>query len=356
MTANERLFDLTIRGQLYLEQVANREVAKLVSLMEKHTRPHLQRLLDLELARMDRTPSVFKTRRYRAILRSADAIIDAANETLGEALVARMDAVADATSAQAARYMTQAIPLDMTFNTPSPAILAELVRARPYDGELLKDWAKSVGGAAKQAIRRQLNIGMSSGEPIEQITRRIMGDSRAMKAFKGSDVMAQQRRNVRSIVRTMANGIGNGARQATFEANADVLKGVQWVSTLDARTTDICASRDGQVYGVTEGPRPPAHHQCRSTVVPVTKSWRELGINAKDKRLGGRSFRDVQSGISGRLPDRPNYPQWLRRQPREVQVKVLGERRTRLLRGNRIKADDLYRNDRLLTVEELAGL
>lgn len=354
MTANDRLFDLTLRGHLYFEQVANDEVAKLIELVEGQTRPRIQALLDRELARLDRSPSPFKTKRYRELLRNLDNIMDTAGKDFGQVLLSRMDAVAQAAAAQGASYLSQAIPITMTWNVPSPALLREIVRARPYDGELLKDWAASISNASKKSIRRVLNTGMTAGEGLDVITRRIMGDSVASRAFKGSETMKAQRRNIRSVVRTMANGIANGAREATFQANPEVLRGVQWLSTLDIRTTDICQSLDGQQFSLTAGPRPPAHHQCRSTVVPVTKSWRELGIKAGDKRLGGRAFRDVKTGLSGVLPTRPTYPQWLRKQTKETQIQVLGKTRAQLWRGNRIKFSDLYKNNRRLTLEELA--
>jgi SPP1 gp7 family putative phage head morphogenesis protein len=288
------------------------------------------------------------------LLRNLDRIVDKANANFGAILLERMDAFALVAAKQAAGYLRQSIPLTIGYNVPAPSVLQELVRKNPFDGELLKDWAASVGSAAKKSLRRQLNIGLTSGESIDAITRRIMGDPVASRAFTGAATMKAQRRNVRSVVRTMSNGVFNGARQATYEANSDVLKGIQWVSTLDVRTTDICQSLDGQVFSVTAGPRPPAHHQCRSTTVPITKSWKELGVNAKDPRIGGRAYRDVKTGLSGVLPDRPKYPQWLRKQDRASQVAVLGERRTRLFRGNRLAFDDLFKNNRMLTLDELA--
>lgn len=47
----------------------------------------------------------------------------------------------------------------------------------------------------------------------------------------------------------------------------DVL-GVLWVSALDGRTSEICLSFSGKISPAHEGPRPPAHFNCRPTVVP----------------------------------------------------------------------------------------
>ena len=46
-------------------------------------------------------------------------------------------------------------------------------------------------------------------------------------------------------------------------------KRVLWVSVLDARTSDICINLDGSIFAIDEGPRPPAHFNCRSIVVPL---------------------------------------------------------------------------------------
>jgi SPP1 gp7 family putative phage head morphogenesis protein len=43
----------------------------------------------------------------------------------------------------------------------------------------------------------------------------------------------------------------------------------EWVSVLDDRTTKICQSRDGKRFAYGRGPVPPAHVNCRSTIVPV---------------------------------------------------------------------------------------
>lgn len=43
----------------------------------------------------------------------------------------------------------------------------------------------------------------------------------------------------------------------------------EWVSVIDDVTTKICRSRDGKRYKYGEGPLPPAHVNCRSTVLPV---------------------------------------------------------------------------------------
>jgi hypothetical protein len=43
----------------------------------------------------------------------------------------------------------------------------------------------------------------------------------------------------------------------------------QWASILDSRTSEVCRTRDGNIYVVGEGPLPPAHPNCRSRTFPL---------------------------------------------------------------------------------------
>lgn len=47
------------------------------------------------------------------------------------------------------------------------------------------------------------------------------------------------------------------------------VKQYQWVSTISDRTSDICMSLNGQVFQIGKGPKPPAHINCRSTILPL---------------------------------------------------------------------------------------
>jgi SPP1 gp7 family putative phage head morphogenesis protein len=50
----------------------------------------------------------------------------------------------------------------------------------------------------------------------------------------------------------------------------------RWVAVLDSVTTEICRSRDGKTWIYGKGPLPPAHYNCRSKIVPVQGSKRNL--------------------------------------------------------------------------------
>lgn len=76
-----------------------------------------------------------------------------------------------------------------------------------------------------------------------------------------------------------------------------------------------CQSRDGNFYPVGEGPRPPAHIACRSTMVPVTSRNR------------------------ARLESRMTYNEWLTGQKASVQDDILGKAKGQLFRKGDLTVD-----------------
>jgi hypothetical protein len=110
-----------------------------------------------------------------------------------------------------------------------------------------------------------------------------------------------------------------------------VVKGVEWVSTLDNRTTPICISRDGKIYPVGKGPRPPAHINCRSVTAPVLEA------------------------IEGVTPfTRQTYREWLAKQSAATQDEILGRARGALLRSGGLSVDKFVdKAGKVLTLEQL---
>jgi SPP1 gp7 family putative phage head morphogenesis protein len=99
--------------------------------------------------------------------------------------------------------------------------------------------------------------------------------------------------NPRKTARAMADGLAAGLnkalviarteqlrayREATFQnykANSDIVKGWVWHSACDTRTCAACWSMHGTVHALDE--RLDDHVCGRCAMIPVTKSWAELG-------------------------------------------------------------------------------
>jgi len=110
-----------------------------------------------------------------------------------------------------------------------------------------------------------------------------------------------------------------------------------------------CMALDQKVYPLGEPhPQPPAHVQCRCTIVPVLKSWRELGIQAKELPASTRA------SMNGQVAGTISYPKWLKGQTEAVQNRALGPARAKLWRSGKIKVEQFVAKDgSTLTLEQL---
>ena len=120
---------------------------------------------------------------------------------------------------------------------------------------------------------------------------------------------------------------------------------------MDSRTTDVCISLDSKVFPVDEGERPPMHFQCRSTTVPILKSWKELGINLKEAPPGTRASMD------GQVPDTLTYSKWIKGQSVSVQNEVLGKGKAQIFRRGKLPITRFVdARNKPLTLKQLTSL
>lgn len=135
------------------------------------------------------------------------------------------------------------------------------------------------------AIRNVINDGILIGETTPKIAAQVkdLGDN-------------LHKNQINALVRTSINNAASQARRIVTNTNADILKGDEWVATLDNRTTLICGGRDGNVYPIDRGPYPPAHWNCRSLRIPALKD--EFNIDdevGKRPEIGADGVKQVSA-------------------------------------------------------------
>lgn len=132
--------------------------------------------------------------------------------------------------------------------------------------------------------------------------------------------------------------------------DADLIKAIHWLATLDTHTRPECRIRDGKQYSLNAFD--PIGHaapwlggpgkilpDCRCVALPVLRSYRELGIPIDDMPVGTRA------SMFGQVPADLYYPQWIEMQTEEIQECVLGTERTRLLRVSGLSYTELHAED-----------
>jgi hypothetical protein len=68
-------------------------------------------------------------------------------------------------------------------------------------------------------------------------------------------------------------------------------------------------------------PKPPIHINCRCTLVPLLKSWEELGFEADELDV------ETRASMDGQVPAKLTYDDWLAQQPPQVVHEALGKRK-----------------------------
>jgi hypothetical protein len=110
----------------------------------------------------------------------------------------------------------------------------------------------------------------------------------------------------------------------------------------------ICRARDGEVYPVDSGPRPPAHWGCRSGTAPILKDWRSLGIDEDELPPGTRA------SIDGQVPEDMTYGEWLRKRSRAEVEDIMGKTKAKLFLDGNLPLDRFVsRQGDELTIAEL---
>lgn len=265
---------------------------------------------------------------------------------------------------------------------PLNPILRNIVKNNPFEGKVLLEWASDIKQTDIDRINSQIQIGIVQGETSSQIARRVVGTV----AQRGKNGVTEiTRRNAEAITRTAINSYTNEARREYNIDNNDLFSEELYVATLDSRTTPICRSLDGRRYPVGKGPIPPLHFNCRSLRIavldgvtlsnrPAVRSTQqqllreftsESGISKVTKRSllprGTKGKFDAfarkrKRQLTGQVPGKTTYQQFLSRQPAAIQDDILGKTKGRLFRRGGLKLDKFVdRRGKELTLKQLAS-
>lgn len=363
-TATEQIANRLIRQGVLLEGYKTEEVRKIISFLNRDVEPDLLK----QLQKCAGKPMTRK--RLDTLLVGMQTIIADGYKQARANLVEAMVAQGKIEAASNVRIISGSMPFNVSMTTPNAAVIRQMIRERPISGEFVPDWFKALTLSTQQKVNRQIMIGVTEGEGIDKIIRRIVG-TRANKYSDG--VLERSRKDVASIVRTAVAGVSNNVRQEVYRANADIVKGVQVTATLDTRTCAICGGLDGEVFDIDKGPRPPFHYRCRCSTVPVLRSWQELGLPLQEagpstrasnavtkeeakrlRKLDPDERRKIKAKLQGQVPDSMTYPDWLRKQSVDVQNEALGKARAQMFRAGDVEIKEFVVDHRqILTLDEL---
>ena len=249
-------------------------------------------------------------------------------------------------------YMTSVMGLSLgrlfEIHRPTKNVGQEIVLKRPlYNDVTLEAGWYNLALAERKRVEHTIRAGIAEGKPIVNIAR----DVRATAPVSITQSVG--------LARTSVTSVAAQADLAVYERNDKMLRGYRYVAVLDSRTTAICAFRDGKIYAVDDRKHlPPAHWNCRSTTVPIVRSFESLKgdnslLHLRKKNFDRVSEKEIQR-YDGEAYGVGSYDAWLRSQPTSVQQLHLGSNQAvDMFNSGRLTLDKFEDNGRLLTLTEL---
>lgn len=321
MTPSERIANEAVLHRLALNRYSNATVRKVLALLNRSEQSIVERL-----ARADnegRSTAQLESLLYEIRALQADGWT-LVRDRLGNALNALAGSEAEY-AAKAVRFGASAAGIEALPVGPTASQVVAAVNARPFQGRFLREWLADAEEGAAKRVRDAIRQGFVEGRSVSSLITQIRG-TRAAQYKDG--ILEISRRGAETMVRTAITHTASASHQEVYKTYGDIVQGVQWVSTLDARTTEICAGLDGKVFPVDGGPRPPAHPNCRSTTIPQ---------------------------VAGLEPvPRQTYAEWFGKQTASVQDDILGKTKGLLYRQGGMTVDRFVDNrGRVLTLDQL---
>ena len=199
----------------------------------------------------------------------------------------------------------------------------------------------------------------------------MLGYSPAKIAREIRDALGIALNRALTIARTEVLRAYREASYQSYNANADIVEGWQWLTAGDELVCLPCRLQNGTKHPITE--RMNSHPNCRCTAEPVTISWKELGEKY------GMDFADMDNapvdidalaakwGMSEKQVSRYKINQmggteWIRSLPEREQIKLMGNTRWEAWQSGKVKLEDMltyrYSSDwgQTLAVKNLSEL
>jgi SPP1 gp7 family putative phage head morphogenesis protein len=344
-TVNQQLADSAVLSGIAVNRFAKKVRGDVLGL--------LGQLRDSLTAKLNSDAVMTDWSRQRAtdLLKFAQSTIDGAYQKIGQKTVADMNGLAGVEVQKLTKTVNTAVGVELSAKM-APQQLEAIASTDKLlvQGATQGAWWKKQENDLQHGFSTQIKLGLVSGKTIQDM----------VKATKNL-IDTKHAGQAEALVRTATATVQSAAQKKYFDANVDILKGIQFCATICRRTCLTCASLDGKAW-TYPGLEPighamkfpgwaPLHFGCRCTAVPVMRSWKELAnVKVKDQddakveelfqaKLKEKGFSEEKAAqihmnqrasMDGQVPQSLNYEQWLKSKPVELQQQVLGQQRWQL--------------------------
>jgi hypothetical protein len=318
--------------------------------------------------------------RLTKLLTATRATIKDAYTEIEGAHTGQLATLARASVRHVVTAVNDAVKVELMAATFNKAEFQAMAKKTIISGRYLDEWWARQGQTLQDRFTVQMRLGMLQGESVGDLVRRLRGTKVANFA---DGLMQMPRYQAEALVRTSVIAISNAARLQSFTQNADLIKGVQWVATLDQRGCEMCIAIDGLMWTLPEsgdiedyaGYKPIGHNKnfpgvtlhpnCRCSQVAVMESFEDLA--SKKGVLGPSRFDDIfkqklidkgfseeeaagieantRASMDGQVGTDGGYEKWLNSKDAAFQDELLGNTAGKLWRAGKIDLTDITNTD-----------
>ncbi len=376
-TIPEKITDSIIRNTITLDRFAEGINVEITKVLIKAQNEIAGAIAEINPHAPLRTE--WRTTRYQKLHKRISDILNTAYEKAKKETNSNLEGMINPLVKKTIKDFNEAIGVDIFDVTLTPEFLKSIVTKTMIDGKIIGDWWDKQQEDTKIRIqekinlaRQELEVGLVQGESITELISRVRKKEMSFKLDAPSiakpDAMDISKNEADALVRTSMMQVAQNVRMEIYKQNQDILNGYEVIATLDKRTTPLCRALDKKRFDLNfrpighDVPYPPrgfpAHWRCRSTLIPITKSYQELMNNDSLPETKKNLLKDIPAGkrssMGGEASASMDYNEWLKTQPEEIQQEVLGITRQKLWKENKLTmADMLHQNGRQLTLDEL---
>jgi hypothetical protein len=358
----DNLRDTFVARSFDLEKVKTASAKNIGKILEDLMREIERELRDADPTGVTRT--AYQQERLSKLFNVADKTIKSQYKGIYGIMTSELATLAEIEGLFAAKAINAVLKVDVLDYVVSREVLEKLATDTLIEGAPSAEWWSKQAVSLQDEFKRVMRVGVAKGETLQQMSARVMGTQKpSLLGVRGRipgvtdeviegltyepGLLKKARRNAEALVRTSYQTVMSEARQDAYQANDDVIKGTEYVSVLDSRTTIQCRAYDGSKWDLNGNPIPPTklpfkqppelHWGCRSVLVPIMKDLEEIlgvpGMSAMPT--------STRSSIDGQISTDVTFDEWMRSRSAKEQVKVLGKSRQQLWSDGKLTLADM---------------
>lgn len=359
---SDQLRDTFVARSFDLEKVKTASAKNISKILED-----LMREIERELRNADPTGvtrTAYQQERLNKLFNMADKTIKSQYKGIYGVMTSELATLAEIEGLFAAKAINAVLKVDVLDYVVSREVLEKLATDTLIEGAPSAEWWSKQAVSLQDEFKRVMRVGVAKGETLQQMSARVMGTQKpSLLGVRGRvpgvtdeviegltyepGLLKKARRNAQALVRTSYQTVMSEARRDSYQANSDVIKGIQQISTIDSRTSLVCTAYDGATWDLNRQPimgtrlpygsGVPRHFGCRSAEVPLMKDLEEiLGVPGMSAMPSS-----TRSSIDGQISTDVTFDQWMKSRPVSEQIKVLGKGRQQLWADGKLTLADM---------------